>query len=333
MAKLPKITGVDDGSSKQWRELAPKPLNEEFIPEGTITFREFRNQLGKAMFPDAWTGEECAGWLAGSFGSVHRSEAERDADILRRQAQAVMQYECAGLPVPPSLRSDDAGENSDGNIDDEQGVIHTFVPLTPEQIEAIDRDLKPVYEKALAVKGRRVKVEPELKQIFGSGLLGAFYISLSGQEKEIPPNSWRVKRERGTYLLDETHLHEAGFFQAEFSGKRRRNTILIDADKARTVLSAYEAGESGPNEVLGATDESAITHSGLKGRPSPRRAYVVEFARRVELGEIETASLIKQARVLHQWFEATYPELNSSTPKVVADYIREAYWVAKREKT
>ena len=90
MAKLPKITGTDDGSSKEWRELAPKMSDDEFIPKGAITFREFRDQLGKAMFPDAWTGEECVGWLPGSFGRVHRSEAERDADRSRRRAQAVM---------------------------------------------------------------------------------------------------------------------------------------------------------------------------------------------------------------------------------------------------
>ena len=105
MAKFPKIPGEPDGHSKEWRELAPKMPDDEFIPKGAITFREFRDQLGKALFPDDWTGEECAEWLAGSLGSVHRSEAERDADRSPRRAQAVMQYECAGYPVPPSLRS------------------------------------------------------------------------------------------------------------------------------------------------------------------------------------------------------------------------------------
>ena len=145
MIRLPRIEEIeDDGSSEEARKLAPKMPNDEFIPRGSITFREFRDRLGKAMFPDDWTGEECAGWFSGSFGLVHRSEAERDADLERRHAESAKQHELAGRPVPATPQIETAPKKrisrtpwEDAELDG--GIDDTDVPLTPEQRAEIDR--------------------------------------------------------------------------------------------------------------------------------------------------------------------------------------------------
>ncbi len=245
--RLPSKTDADDGSSKEWRELGPKWRDDEFIPPGAITFREFRDWLGKAMFPDDWTGEECAGWFSGSFGRVHRSEAERDADLERRHAESAKQRELAGRPVPAASQIETAPKKRirrvpwkdaelDGGIDDTE----VWAPLTPEQRAEIDRKLEPLYGMALAVKHRREKVEPELQQIFWNGTLGAFYISRDdGRKMDIAPNDWGVKRRRGKFYSDKIFLHQAGFFHVDVSGERREFTILIDAEEAKMALSTY----------------------------------------------------------------------------------------------
>ena len=268
--RLPSKTDADDGSSKEWRELGPKMPDDEFIPRGAITFREFRDWLGKTMFPDDWTGEECAGWFSGSFGAVHRSEAERDADLERRHAESAKQHELAGQPyrseaerarhaegakqhelagrpVPATSQIETAPKKRisrvpwkdaklDGGIDDTK----VWAPLTPEQRAEIDRKLEPLYGKALAVKHRREMVEPELQQIFWNGTLGAFYISQDdGRKMDIAPNDWGVKRRRGKFYSDKIFLHQAGFFHVDVSGERREFTILIDAEEAKMALSTY----------------------------------------------------------------------------------------------
>ena len=234
--RLPSKTDADDGSSKEWRELGPKMPDDEFIPRGAITFREFRDWLGKAMFPDDWTGEECAGWFSGSFGRVHRSEAERDADLERRHAESAKQRELDGgiddTEVWASLPPDQRAEIDRAPL--------LGVPLTLEQRAEIDRKLEPLYGKALAVKHRREKVEPELQQIFWNGTLGAFYISQDdGRKMDIAPNDWGVKRRRGKFYSDKIFLHQAGFFHVDVSGERREFTILIDAEEAKMALSTY----------------------------------------------------------------------------------------------
>ncbi len=149
MIRVPSIEEILTGSSRETEEW----LDDELIPSGATRFRDFRDRLGKAMFLGDWTGEECAGWFEGSLGHVHRSEAERDADLEWRRAFNAKERELAALRI--------------------------FDPPTPEHIAEIDRKVEPSKRKALAVKHRRKRVESELQQIFGNGPLGAFYISLS----------------------------------------------------------------------------------------------------------------------------------------------------------
>ncbi len=236
MPRLPKIEDIqNDGSSEEARKL--RMPDDEFIPREAITFRTFRDRLGEAMFPGEWDGKECDGRFKGSFGHMHRSESERDADLERRHAETRKQYELAGLPMRTSR---EVAEHLDGGGDDTfVEVFHSFLPLTPDQRGEIDRELEPLYKKALAVKHRREAVESELQQIFWSGTLVAFYISgVDGEKAEISRGKWAVKRRRsGNFYSDKFHLHEIGVFHVDISGDRRGFTIFIDIKESEAVLA------------------------------------------------------------------------------------------------
>ena len=117
MIRVPSIEEILTGSSRETEEW----LDDELIPSGATRFRDFRDRLGKTMFSD-WTGEECAGWFGGSFGRVHRSEAERDADLEWYRAFHAKERELAALRI--------------------------FDPPTPEHIAEIDRN-SPLTKSAL----------------------------------------------------------------------------------------------------------------------------------------------------------------------------------------
>ncbi len=242
MVRVPSIEEISDGGSSEDEEW----LDDELIPRGATRFRDFRDRLGKAIFSGDWTGEECAGWFAGSFGRVHRSEAERDADLEWYRAKNAKEHELADL--------------------------HVFLPLTPEQLAEIDRKIEPLKKKALAVKHRREAVESALQWIFLEGTLEAFYISrVDGQKVDIARSEWAVKRRRSDKLnSDEVYLHETGVFHVDDLGERRGFTIHIDTKESKTVLTTYFQGEPKEAASQAVSSPRSGSHRGTAavGRPS-----------------------------------------------------------------
>lgn len=69
-------------------------------------------------------------------------------------------------------------------------------------------------------------------------------------------------------------------------------------------------------------------HTGKPGRPSPRDLYLTEFARRIEEGRLEK-SKAQQAKVLLDWFVATYPELKKPVVGTIENNIARPYSKAR----
>jgi len=101
-------------------------------------------------------------------------------------------------------------------------------------------------------------------------------------------------------------------FAGEMVARRELIRFAVERGQSPAFLFPNERNKSAAAvEPEPEPDYPPETHTGLPGRPTSKQLYEVEFARRVESGEIEV-SAAEQARVLLKWFKQEHPDLPSS---------------------
>lgn len=169
---------------------APK-IEKTLIPPGYIELDEAVNLLGKAMFPDAWTGDERGFFCTGVWGQEFRSKIEYETDMAFRDAVLMAQckLECELSGGDPKQRY---CLQTRPQKDDEPFMPMGDLPeLSNEEMLDIEHLFADEIEQAEAVRKRRENVEDRfLREMLWPATVIAHYIAGDGRIMGIEPHTW-----------------------------------------------------------------------------------------------------------------------------------------------
>lgn len=321
---------------------------------GFIELKEARNRVGRALFPNDWTGEEWKRPYRVAWGDTVWNEAE--AAFWRDHHRRCIEKRCEIAGVAFTIGPD--GEFPRISFD-------TLPALTREIIKAIDQEMAPAREKVRAIVGRRHAVTEKFHKWIVRGLLEASIKGHDGKLVSLPadfmdddhgppdedglspdgiekfnrgfvdgPECRSIGRESAVILIEEDQL--TGLIDA----------ITVEAGATSAPPTGSEVGGEGQPKMLHGTDrlsfrsagsaptseaeadrfgkEPDLTHSGMAGRPSAKHLYLDELERRGGQGQL-CDSVAAQSRDLHDWLRREHPTTPPGTPKTIENNIRGLY--------
>lgn len=204
--------------------LGPK-VEEIPIPVGYVKLGVAIEELGQAMFPGDWTGEERETIRWNTFGQEFRSnvEFETDREFRDEVLMAQCEIECELYGGDPKLRHQKRSNFAEGYVP--YVPMDDLPPLSTESLKEIEGQFTENINQATAVRERREKVEDTfLREMLWAGLLQSYYAESDGQLIEIEPHIWGSVEGRN-YL-------KYGWKEvlAPFDERRKTPILILESD-------------------------------------------------------------------------------------------------------